>query len=124
MDNQFNTLIRSYHDNYLEYKITGTSSYQKAYQTAQIDIEKILSDMQKKNSDEQKNISDFYNQNTNDQIRDVKAKKTEAQHKILSENDQLVSAEMRLTEPNELALGSINYKYIALAVMLLGLKIL
>ena len=60
MDSQFNTLIRSYHDNYLQYKLTGTDSYKNAYSSAQQGIETILSTLQDSVESQKVTISNFY----------------------------------------------------------------
>jgi hypothetical protein len=95
MDSQFNTLARSYHDNFLEYKLTGNPSYQQAYQSAQKDLDRIVSTMSDENSKQKKDISDFYNQDLEGKIRDARYKRKDAQRKITLENDQVISAEMR-----------------------------
>lgn len=95
MDSQFNTLARSYHDNFLQYKLTGIPSYQGAYRSALQDMDRILLTMSDENTKQKKEISDFFNQDIEGKIKDVRYKKQDAKRKIISENDQLVSAEMR-----------------------------
>lgn len=118
MDTQFNTLIRSYHDNYLQYKISGNSAYQQPYQLAKEGIETILSTMENENSQKQRDITTFQSQNVEEKLRDIQSQKTSNQRKIITENDQLISAEMRSKAvespaPEE----SMTSRYIALGVM-------
>jgi hypothetical protein len=42
MDNQFNTLTRSYRDNYLQYALTGNNTYKSAYESAKQGLDSII----------------------------------------------------------------------------------
>lgn len=120
MDSQFNTLIRSYHDNYLEYKISGNSSYQQSYQAAKQGIETILSTMENENAITQKDITAFQNQNVEEKLRDIQSDKIESQRKVITENDQLISAEMRAKSvdmPASAPQESMTGRYIGLGVL-------
>ena len=117
MDSQFNTLVRSYHDNFLQYRLTGNSSYQQSYQSAQQGIETILSSMEAENSQQRKEMSDFYNQDVEGRLRNLKSETRDTKRKIVSENDEVIAAEMRqqtLSTPIE---PSMTNRYIALGVM-------
>lgn len=120
MDAQFNTLIRSYHDNFLEYKMTGSSSYQQSYKSAQEGIDTILSSMDSQNSTQKKEIKDFYDQDVEGNIRNLHSQRRDTQKKILSGNDQVISAEMRsqtTTQSIPSQTPSMTNRYIALGVM-------
>lgn len=120
MDSQFNTLIRSYHDNYLQYKISGNSSYQQSYQLAKEGIETILSTMENENAEKQKNITAFQSQNIEEKIRDIQSQKTANKRKVITQNDQLVSAEMRSKAIETFTQNeSSNSGYVLLAIVVI-----
>jgi len=45
MDGQFNTLSRSYHDNYLQYAVTGNKTFKTAYESAQQGLDSIITSL-------------------------------------------------------------------------------
>ena len=114
MDSQFNTLIRSYHDNFLQYKLTGNQSYQQAYQAAQQGLDQIVSGLQQQNADQKKSISGFYSDDVEGRIRNLQSQKRDTQRKLVSENDQVMSAAMR---SQGVAAESSNTLYIIVGVM-------
>lgn len=95
MDNQFNTLTRSYYDNFLQYKLTGNPSYKQAYESAQQGLDQIVQSLQQQNTDQKKSISNFYNEDVEGRLRDLRSQTRDAERKIVSENDQVIAAEMR-----------------------------
>lgn len=116
MNNQFNTLIQSYHDNFLQYKITGNSSYQNAYQSAQQGIENIINTLESQNSEQQKTISSFYDENHEEKLREIAADEKNAKRRVIEEHDKLIASEMR----NEvLTASSTNYLYYILGGLIL-----
>jgi len=108
MNNQFNTLIQSYHDNFLQYKITGNSSYQSAYQSSQQAIENIISNLESQNSEQQNIISSFYDENHEEKLREITADQKNAQRRVIEEHDKLKASEIR---NQELVPPSTNYLY-------------
>ena len=52
MDSQFNTLVSSYRDNYVQYKVTGNTKFQSAYESAQQGIQTILNSLENEVSNE------------------------------------------------------------------------
>jgi peptidoglycan hydrolase CwlO-like protein len=95
MDGQFNTLISSYHDNYLQYKITGEQAYQNSYMSAQEGIQNILNSLQQQVGDQQSQISDFYKSDVEEKLRDTQSDITKYQKKIVSTEDQIQAAKIR-----------------------------
>jgi CHASE3 domain sensor protein len=114
MDSQFNTLIRSYHDNFLQYRLTGNQSYQQAYQAAQQGLDQIVSGLQQKNDDQKKSISGFYSDDVEGRIRSLQSQKRDTQRMLVSENDQVMSATMR---SQGVVAESSNTLYIIVGVM-------
>ncbi len=115
MDSQFNTLIRSYHDNFLQYKLTGNQSYKQAYEGAQQGLDTIVSTLEKQNTDHKKNISSFYDQDVEGRMRDLRSQTRDAKRKVVSENDQVIAAQMRTTGVASKAPS--NTLYIVIGVM-------
>lgn len=95
MDNQFNTLTRSYYDNFLQYRLTGNPSYQQAYQSAQQGLDQIIAGLEQTNSEQKQNISGFYKDDVEGRLRELQSQTRDTQRKIVSENDQVIAAEMR-----------------------------
>lgn len=95
MDNQFNTLTRSYYDNFLQYKLTGNPSYKQAYESAQQGLDQIVQSLQQQNTEQKKSISSFYNEDVEGRLRDLRSQSRDTERKIVSENDQVIAAEMR-----------------------------
>ena len=119
MDNQFNTLTRSYHDNFLQFRLTGNPSYQQAYQSAQQGLDQIITSLQSQNTQQKQSISGYYNEDVEGRIRDLRSQTRDTQRKLVSENDQVVAAEMR---SNALTSSSSNTIYYVLGgAVLLGI---
>jgi hypothetical protein len=124
MDSQFNTLIRSYHDNFLQYKLTGNPSYKQAYESAQQGLDQIVSGLQQQNTEQKKSISSFYNEDVEGRLRDLKSQTRDTQRQVASENDQVIAAEMR---SNAVSASSSNTMYYVLggaAIVGIGLMFL
>jgi hypothetical protein len=66
MDSQFNTLARSYHDNFLEHRVTGEDRYQTSYEGAKEGIENILKTMNDDVQKKQQELADFYRSGVRD----------------------------------------------------------
>lgn len=115
MNNQFNTLIQSYHDNFLSYKITGNSSYQNAYQTAQQGIETIINNLESQNGEQQKVISSFYDEKHEEKLRELGADAKNAKRRVIEEHDKLTASEIRSKELTP----SINYNYYILGTLII-----
>lgn len=96
MDSQFTTLTRSYHDNFLQYAITGGAAYQTAYESAKEGLNNIIASMQSEVDSQSGTISDFYKSGTESKLRDLKSQTTDAKRNIVSGHDELTSAKMRL----------------------------
>lgn len=95
MDKQFTTLTSSYHDNYLQYKLTGNSSYQNSYMSAEQGIQSILSSLQDQVDDQSKKVNDFYKADTEGKLRDLQSNIRSSQRNVLKESDAVTAASMR-----------------------------
>lgn len=98
MDSQFTTLIKSYHDNYLQYKVSGSQTDQNAYQSAQKGIESILNSLQQQVTAQTSQISNFYKSGTEDKLRQTQSDLRKAEKNIRRGQDELESAKMRTTD--------------------------
>ena len=117
MDNQFNTLTRSYHDNFLRYKLTGNPSYKQAYESAQQGLDQIVQSLQQQNTEQKKSISSFYNEDVEGRLRDLRSQTKDTERKIVSENDQVIAAEMRSKAVSGESSNTIYYVLGGIAVL-------
>lgn len=119
MDGQFNTLVRSYHDNYIQYKITGGQAYQNSYMSAQQGIQTILDSLQQQVDAQKSQISDFYKSDVEEKLRDTQSDITKYQKKIVTTEDSIEAAKIR--SQSSLPSGSIQAplmgQYIALSIL-------
>lgn len=105
MDSQFNSLVRSYSDNYIQFKVTGAPRYQTAYQSAQQGIQSILSQLQETVDTQKRQISEFYKSGVEQKLQDLEQRNRFLQRGIVSEKDEIVAAQMRAQGPS--VLGSV-----------------
>ena len=121
MDSQFNTLVRSYHDNYLQHKITGDSKYQTSYSAAERGLQNIICAMNKDVDDQKKQISQFYKPNVDEQISLKKQQHKQAQLSLISEHDIEETSRERNDQLNNFSLSvpapSMLGQYIGLGVL-------
>ena len=117
MDSQFNTLVRSYHDNYLEYKTTGKQSYQTAYQSAQQGIETILKTLDDQVKAQKKEVSDFYKSGVEAKLKDLQHENRVLQHGLIDERDQITAANMRASAVQVTPIQPLTGYYIAGGVL-------
>lgn len=122
-DTQFNTLIRSLHDNYLQYKLTGGQAYQKSYTDAQEGIEKILSDLEKTVDSQKSQITDFYKTDVEGKLKDIQSQSRNLQRGLIEQKDELTAAEIRQSQSNTVPTQSLTSRYIAVG-SLLGITLL
>ena len=95
MDNQFNTLVRSYHDNYMEYKVTGAQKYQQAYQSAEQGIQSILSQLQNELNTEKAQLAEFYKSGVQEKLQQLDSENKMLQRGLIDQRDETVGAQMR-----------------------------
>ena len=117
MDSQFNTLVRSYHDNYLQFKTTGKPSYQTAYQSAQSGIDNIIKTLQDQVSAQKAEVSSFYKSGVEMKLKELQHENRLLQHGLGDERDQIVAAEMRSNPVQTFPGPSLTSYYIAAGVL-------
>ena len=112
MENQFTSLTKSYYDNYLQYKLTGNSSYQNAYQSAQQGIENLLASLESQVNQQQSKIKSFYSNDVEDKMRQTQSDIRKRQHQIVNKQDDIEAAKMRASvTSNGASLPTSSYTY-------------
>jgi len=99
MDSQFNKLRQSYSDNYIQYKVTGNSSYQNAYTSAQQGLESIISQLKDSVDTEKKDMSNFYKSGIEQKLQQLDSNNKLLQRGILSEKDDIIASQLRKSSP-------------------------
>ena len=126
MDSQFNSLLQSYSDNYIQFKVTGNPSYQNGYTSAQQGLNTIVSQLQSVVDTQKQQISAFYKSGVEQKLTDLEQRNRFLQRGIVSENDEIVAAQMR-SDTSLPSSGIQTWQYIALGVLgatALGLSVL
>ena len=128
MDSQFTTLLKSYSDNYIQFKVTGKDSYKNGYTSAQQGLESIISQLQDNVGSQKQQIGDFYKSGVEQKILDLNQRNTFLQRGIVSEQDEIVAAQMRAESPVAATVSSIQtWQYVTagvLAVTAIGLSVM
>ena len=117
MDNQFNTLMRSYHDNYLQYKLTGDQKYQAAYQAAEKGLDSIILAKNQSVESDAQNIQNTIGADSENKMKDLKSQSIHLGQGLLDEHDAKTAAEMRLNLPVQPPPQPI-FQYVVIGIML------
>lgn len=96
MENQFATLTKSYYDNFLEYKLTGNESNQKAYMSAEQGIQTILNGLNDEVNAQSNSIASFYQSDVQGKLKSIRSDIQATQRNIITNKDRLSAAEMRI----------------------------
>jgi hypothetical protein len=128
MDSQFTTLLKSYSDNYIQFKVTGSASYKNGYTSAQQGLDSIISQLQDNVNAQKQQISDFYKSGVEQKILDLDQRNKFLQRGIVSEQDEITAARMRAETPISPTSSSIQtWQYVTLGILgatAVGLSIL
>uniref|UniRef100_A0A6C0CGJ6 Uncharacterized protein n=1 Tax=viral metagenome TaxID=1070528 RepID=A0A6C0CGJ6_9ZZZZ len=116
MDSQFNTLIQSYHDNYIQFAVNGDTKYQTAYQQAEDSIKKLIQEKQDELNSAESNIQSMLGDQTQQQIRNNFSILNEIGIDIHNQQDRLTAANMRSNI--QLPTGPTTNTYIWIASLL------
>jgi hypothetical protein len=122
MDGQFTTLMRSYHDNYVQYALTGGPAYQNAFKSAQDGLDTIIASLQAEVDEQKKSINAFYQTNPEKSIRDLESSTMDTKRQLVSQDDLLTAAKLRNEVPNTGA-PSVSGFYLPIGI-LAGLTVL
>ena len=119
MDSQFNTLTRSYHDNFIQYKLTGNQKYKVAYEAAQSGLDAIVVAKNQANETDSQNIKNTLGSDAENKMKDAKSQAVHLGQGLVDQHDEEVAAEMRkqsmVSEPTAV---SPIFQYVAIGVML------
>ncbi len=118
MDNQFNTLVQSFRDNFIEFELTGNPTYKTAYLSAKQGIDNILASMQGQVNTNQSGLNTFYSEENQAKIKQLQEAVANNQLELTSSMDQLTAAKMRAEAGPETDITpSLTNYYIAIGVM-------
>lgn len=117
MDSQFNSLLRSYSDNYVQFKVTGNSSYQKGYTAAQQGLDSIISQLQSSTDSQKQQIADFYKSGVEQKVLDLEQRNRFLQRGIVAEKDEIVAAQMRSESPATGEVAIQTWQYVTVGVL-------
>ena len=117
MDNQFNTLMRSYHDNYLQYKLTRDQKYQRAYQAAEKGLDSIILAKNQSVQSDAENIQTTIGANSENKMKDLKSQSIHLGQGLIDEHDAETAAKMRLNAPIQ-ATSQPIFQYVVIGIML------
>lgn len=95
MDSQFNSLVQSYHDNYVQYKITGSQNYQTAYEAAKQGLDTLVGGLQNEVNAQRQQIADFYKSGVEHKLLEQDQQNRLLQRGIVSEKDEIEAAKLR-----------------------------
>lgn len=109
MDSQFNSLLRSYSDNYIQSRVTGKSSFQAGYTAAQQGLDSIISQLQSTVDSEKQQIADFYKSGVDQKLNDLQQRNRFLQRGLVSEKDELIAAQMRTQPSTEISIQPWQY---------------
>lgn len=115
MDNQFNSLIRSYSDNYVQFKVTGNPNYQNGFTSAQQGLDSIISQLQSQVDAQKQQIAAFYKSGVEQKISDLEQRNRFLQRGIVSEKDEITAAQMRSETPTVISIQP--WQYLALGIL-------
>jgi len=117
MDSQFNSLLRSYSDNYIQFKVTGNSRYQQGYTSAQQGLDSIISQLQTTVDAQKQQIGAFYKSGVEQKLVDLEQRKRFLQRGLVSEKDEIVAAQMRSQSPAISQISIQPWQYVALGIL-------
>jgi hypothetical protein len=126
MESQFNTLSRSYSDNYIQFKVTGNKRYSDAYNAAQQGLENIVSQLETDVSATKQSIADFYKSGVEQKMENLRQQNSFLGRGLMAEKDEAIAATMRQTGSSSIPAIQ-TWQYIALGVLgvsALGLSVM
>jgi hypothetical protein len=103
MDSQWNSLIQSYHSNFVQYKITGNPSYEKAYTAAQDGLTSMLNQLLRDTESQKDSITNFYKSGAEQNIIEKQQLKRKLEGGIIMQKDEIEAAKIR-SQPESIPL--------------------
>ena len=114
MSSAFTSSKKTFHDNYLEYKITGDQKYKTAVDSAKQSMDSILASLQQQvtSSDKLNHNKDFSHV-----LRKLENENKQKHKKLIEEKDLLKEAEMRGFSDQQVPVPSSTWKYVMIGVL-------
>lgn len=123
MESQFNTLLSSYRDNYIEYKLTGNKSNQTAYLSAKQGLDNIITSLEGEVNENKKQISAAYSDESKKDMQQLHDQMRTSKLDFSSSKDLLEAAKMRseVMTPTSLNPDLKNYYNVAGVLSVIGI---
>jgi len=110
--------MRSYHDNYLQYKLTGDQKYQRAYEAAEKGLDAIILAKNQAVQADAQSIQTTLGADSENKMRDVKSQAIHLGQGLVDERDAETAAEMRLNTPVQGSPPQPIFQYVAIGILL------
>jgi CHASE3 domain sensor protein len=124
MDNQFNKLKQAYSDNYIQFKVTGDSKYQSAYESAKQGLDSIISQVSDAVKTDKKGISDFYKSGVESKLQQSEQSNRMLKQGILEEKDEITAARLRQNNLPTTSSSITTTQWISLGALLVASLVL
>ena len=109
--------MRSYHDNFLQYKLTCAQKYQVAYEAAQKGLDSIILSRNQAVEADAKNIQNTLGADSENKMKDIKSQSIHLGHGLLEQHDEEVAAKLRNVSAPSAPPVSLTTQYIILGVL-------
>jgi hypothetical protein len=124
MDSQFNKLKQAYSDNYIQFKVTGDSKYQSAYESAKQGLDSIISQVSDAVKTDRKGISDFYKSGVESKLQQSEQSNRMLKQGILEEKDDITAARLRQNNLPTTSSSITTTQWISLGALLVASLVL
>jgi hypothetical protein len=124
MDSQFNKLKQAYSDNYIQFKVTGDSKYQSAYESAKQGLDSIISQVSDAVKADRKGISDFYKSGVESKLQQSEQSNRMLKQGILEEKDEITAARLRQNNLPTTSSSITTTQWISLGALLVASLVL
>lgn len=124
MDSQFNKLKQAYSDNYIQFKVTGDSKYQSAYESAKQGLDSIISQVSDAVKTDKKGISDFYKSGVESKLQQNEQSNRMLKQGILEEKDDITAARLRQNNLPTTSSSITTTQWISLGALLVASLVL
>lgn len=123
-DNHFNNLIKSYRDNYIQWRTTDDPKYQTSYAASEKGIQNMICSKQKGLEGKKKSINDLYKSKIDNHLSNLKAQKDFLGGDLAHEKDLKIAAQERqqsLTTTTPTPSPDMTWYYVTIGVLVAGI---
>jgi len=110
--------MRSYHDNYLQYKLTGDQKYQRAYQAAEKGLDSIILAKNQQVQTDAQTIQTTIGADSENKMKDLKSQAIHLGQGLVDERDAETAAEMRLNSAVQVPPPQPIFQYVVIGILL------